>query len=62
MDKGGIQMADTENKKEAMTKTSFRLSVEEKEALEKFAEENDLYVAQVIRRACKEYIDKYKGA
>lgn len=55
-------MADTENKKEAMTKTSFRLSVEEKEALEKFAEENDLYVAQVIRRACKEYIDKYKGA
>lgn len=55
-------MADSENKKEAMTKTSFRLSVEEKEALEKFAEANDLYVAQVIRRACKEYIDKYKGA
>lgn len=43
---------------EEMTKTSFRLSVKEKEALDKYAEENDLSSSQVIRRALREYLDK----
>lgn len=43
---------------EEMTKTSFRLSVKEKEVLDKYAEENDLSSSQVIRRALREYLDK----
>jgi len=42
--------------KEVMTKTSFRLSEEEKKALEEYANEHDLSVSQVIRRACREYL------
>lgn len=42
--------------KEIMTKTSFRLSEEEKKALEEYANEHDLSVSQVIRRACREYL------
>lgn len=41
---------------EEMTKTSFRLSVAEKEALDKHAAENDLSVSQVIRRAIRQYL------
>lgn len=41
---------------EEMTKTSFRLSVVEKEALDKHAIENDLSVSQVIRRAIRQYL------
>lgn len=42
---------------EEMTKTSFRLSVAEKEALDKYAAENDLSVSQVIRRAIRQYLN-----
>ena len=42
--------------KEVVTKISFRLSEDEKKALEKYANENDLSVSQVIRRACREYL------
>ena len=42
--------------KEIMTKTSFRLSEDEKKALEEYANEHDLSVSQVIRRACREYL------
>ena len=42
---------------EEMTKTSFRLSVAEKEALDKHAADNDLSVSQVIRRAIRQYLD-----
>ena len=41
---------------EEMTKTSFRLSVAEKEALDKHATENDLSVSQIIRRAIRQYL------
>ena len=42
--------------KEIMTKTSFRLSEDEKKALEEYANEHDLSVSQVIRRACRDYL------
>lgn len=42
----------------AKTTISFRLSEEEKLALEKYAEENDLSVSQVIRKAIKDFMDK----
>lgn len=41
---------------EEMTKTSFRLSVAEKQALDAYAAENDLSVSQVIRRAIRQYL------
>jgi predicted transcriptional regulator len=44
-------------KNEQMTKTSFRLSVAEKETLDKYALENDLRVSQVIRRAIRQYLE-----
>lgn len=41
---------------EEMTKTSFRLSVAEKQALDAYAANNDLSVSQVIRRAIRQYL------
>ena len=41
---------------EEMTKTSFRLSVAEKQALDEYAANNDLSVSQVIRRAIRQYL------
>jgi predicted transcriptional regulator len=43
-------------RKEEMTKTSFRLTWAEKNALDKYAEEHDLSVSQVIRRAIRYYL------
>lgn len=37
-------------------KITVNFSEEEKEKLKKYAEENDLTVSQVIRRACKEFL------
>ena len=39
-----------------MTKISFRISTDEKETLMQYAEENDLTVSQIIRRAVKLYL------
>ena len=41
---------------EEMTKTSFRLNVAEKQALDAYAANNDLSVSQVIRRAIRQYL------
>lgn len=38
-------------------KITVNFSEEEKEKLKKYAEENDLTVSQVIRRACKEFLE-----
>ena len=46
--------------KDNMTKISFRINTEEKEALMKFAEENDLTVSQIIRRAVKLFLEQSK--
>ena len=40
------------------TNITVRLSVEEKEALLKYAEEQDLTMSQVVRRALKEFLEK----
>ena len=39
------------------TTVSARLTLEEKEELEKFAKQNDLKMSQIIRKAIKEYIE-----
>lgn len=44
-------------RREDMTKVSFRLSLEEKEKLMQFAEENDLTISQVIRRSVKKFLE-----
>lgn len=44
--------------KSDMTKVSFRINTEEKEALMKYAEENDLTISQIIRRAVKLFLEK----
>ena len=41
-----------------MTKISFRISIDEKEELLKFAEINDLTISQIIRRAVKQFLEK----
>lgn len=41
-----------------MTKISFRISIDEKEALMEFAENNDLTISQIIRRAVKQFLEK----
>ena len=38
-----------------MTTISVRIDESEKEALQKYADENDLTVSQVVRRAIKDY-------
>ncbi len=40
------------------TNITVRLSVEEKNALLKYAEEQDLTMSQVVRRALKEFLEK----
>lgn len=47
--------------KDDMTKISFRINTEEKEALMKFAKENDLTVSQIIRRAVKLFLEQSKN-
>lgn len=42
----------------AKTTITFRLSDEEKIELENYADENDLSVSQVIRKAIKEFMDR----
>ena len=37
---------------------SIRLSAEEKEALAKYAQEHDLTMSQVVRRALKDFLEK----
>lgn len=44
--------------KDDMTKISFRISIDEKEELLKFAEINDLTISQIIRRAVKQFLEK----
>lgn len=41
---------------ENITKISFRISTDEKDALAQYAEENDLSISQVIRRAIKMFL------
>ena len=41
-----------------MTKISFRISIDEKEELLKFAEINDLTISQISRRAVKQFLEK----
>lgn len=41
-----------------MTSITFKISEEEKEAIKKFAEKNDLSISQVLRKAAKEFIEK----
>lgn len=45
-------------RKEDMNKVSFRISASEKEMLVKYAEENDLTVSQIVRRAVKKYLNE----
>lgn len=42
--------------KEEVTKLSLRISAEEKEAIAKYAEANDLSMSQVIRKAVKLFL------
>ena len=44
----------------AMTRVSFRLYEEEKKELEALAAKEDLTVSQIIRRACRDYLQNYK--
>lgn len=48
------------NNMEEVTKLSLRIGLEEKEAIAKYAEENDLSMSQVIRRAIKQFLIKIK--
>ncbi len=41
-----------------MTNITFRIPEEEKDKIAKYAEENDLTISQIIRKAIKEYLDK----
>lgn len=43
-----------------MAKMSVRIKVEEKDALMKYADDNDLTMSQVIRRAIKEFLANNK--
>ena len=44
-----------------MTTISIRISEEEKEALQKYARDNDLSVSQVVRRAIRVFIEEQVG-
>lgn len=55
--KGGFIMA----RRDDMTKVSFRVSIDEKNKLTKFAEENDLTISQIIRRSVKMFLDSQKA-
>lgn len=43
-----------------MAKISLRIDEEDKKVLEKVAEEQDLSISQLVRRAIKEYLKKIK--
>ena len=43
-----------------MAMLSIRIENNDKEALQKYANENDLSVSQVIRKAIKEFLNKEK--
>lgn len=43
-----------------MAMLSIRIEDNDKEALQKYANENDLSVSQVIRKAIKEFLSKEK--
>lgn len=47
-------------RRDDMTKVSFRVSIDEKNKLTKFAEENDLTISQIIRRSVKMFLDSQK--
>ena len=55
--KGGFIMA----RRDDMTKVSFRVSIDEKNKLTKFAEENDLTISQIIRRSVKKFLDRQEA-
>ena len=55
--KGGFIMA----RRDDMTKVSFRVSIDEKNKLTKFAEENDLTISQIIRRSVKMFLDSQEA-
>lgn len=44
-----------------MTTISIRISEEEKEALQKYARDNDLSVSQVVRRAIRVFTEEQIG-
>jgi predicted transcriptional regulator len=44
-----------------MTTISIRISEEEKEALQKYARDNDLSVSQIVRRAIRVFIEEQVG-
>lgn len=44
--------------KKETAKLSIIISVEEKDMIQTYAEENDLSMSQVIRRAIKEFLNK----
>ena len=48
------------NNNEEVTKLSLRIGLEEKEIIAKYAEENDLSMSQVIRRAIKQFLKDIK--
>ena len=43
-----------------MAMLAIRIEDKDKEALQKYANENDVSVSQVIRKAIKEYLNKEK--
>ena len=55
--KGGFIM----ERRDDMTKVSFRVSIDEKNKLTKFAEENDLTISQIIRRSVKMFLDSQEA-
>lgn len=44
-------------RREDMTKVSFRISIDEKNELMQFAEDNDLTISQIIRRSVKMFLE-----
>ena len=53
--KGGNVMADE------MGKMSIRIDLEDKEALAKYAKDNDLTMSQLIRRMIKEFLENHQN-
>lgn len=45
---------------EKQEKIAFRVSAEEKQALAAIAKREDLSLSQVVRKACKEFLDRQK--
>ena len=53
-------MKTSDERRPNMAKISLRIDEEDKKVLEKIAEEQDLSISQLVRRAIKEYIKKIK--